>query len=70
MGRLPFVELRARSSFSLLEGGSNPENVILAAANRDLPAMALLDRDGLYGAPRFHMAAQKAGIRVQGPHRR
>ncbi|MBL8294286.1 MAG: PHP domain-containing protein, partial [Bryobacterales bacterium] len=64
MGRLPFVELRARSSFSFLEGGSNPEDLILAAANRNLPAMALLDRDGLYGAPRFHMAAQKAGIRA------
>ena len=29
-----------------------------------MPAMALLDRDGVYGAPRFHMAAKKAGIRA------
>ena len=29
-----------------------------------MPAMALLDRDGLYGAPRFHFAAKKAGIRA------
>lgn len=59
-----YVELRARSAFSFLEGGSNPEDLILAAAQQDLPAMAILDRDGLYGAPRFHMAAKKAGIRA------
>jgi error-prone DNA polymerase len=27
-----------------------------------MPAMALLDRDGVYGAPRFHLAAKKAGV--------
>ena len=35
-----------------------------ACANLNMPAMALLDRDGVYGAPRFHMAAQKAGIQA------
>src|SRR5690349_11048392 len=29
-----------------------------------MPAMALLDRDGVYGAPRFHFAASKAGLRA------
>jgi len=29
-----------------------------------MPAMALLDRNGVYGAPRFHMAAQKIGLRA------
>ncbi len=29
-----------------------------------MPAMALLDTDGVYGAPRFHMAANKIGIKA------
>src|SRR5215470_11259736 len=29
-----------------------------------MPAMALLDRDGVYGAPRFHLAAKKAGVQA------
>ena len=29
-----------------------------------MPAVALVDRDGVYGAPRFHMAAKKLGIRA------
>ena len=29
-----------------------------------MPAMAIVDRNGVYGAPRFHMAAKKAGIRA------
>ena len=35
-----------------------------ACAELGIPAMALLDRDGVYGAPRFHLAAKKAGIRA------
>ena len=59
-----YVELHARSAFSFLEGGSNPEDLVAACAELEMPAMALLDRDGLYGAVRFHMAAKKAGIRA------
>ncbi|MDP2998991.1 MAG: PHP domain-containing protein, partial [Bryobacterales bacterium] len=59
-----YVELRARSAFSFLEGASLPEELAAACADRGLPAMALLDRDGVYGAPRFHMAAKKTGIRA------
>lgn len=59
-----YVELRARSAFSFLEGGSSPEDLIISAAELDHPAIAIMDRDGLYGAPRFHMAAKKAGIRA------
>ena len=59
-----YIELRARSAFSFLEGGSPPEDLVDAAANLNLPAVALLDRDGLYGAPRFHFAARKAGLRA------
>ena len=59
-----FVELHSRSAFSFLEGASLPEDLIAAAAALEMPAMALLDRDGLYGAPRFHLAAKKAKIKA------
>jgi error-prone DNA polymerase len=59
-----YVELHARSAFSFLEGASRPEELAAAGADRGLGAMALLDRDGVYGAPRFHMAAKKLGLRA------
>jgi error-prone DNA polymerase len=59
-----YVELHARSGFSFLEGASVPEELAGACAQFGMPAMALVDRNGVYGAPRFHMAAQKAGIRA------
>jgi error-prone DNA polymerase len=59
-----YVELHARSAFSFLEGSSNPEDLIGRAAELGLPAVALLDRDGVYGAPRFHQAAKKRGLRA------
>jgi error-prone DNA polymerase len=59
-----YIELHARSAFSFLEGASLPELLMARCAQLDMPAMALLDRNGLYGAPRFHMAAQRAGTRA------
>jgi|SRR5579884_620038 len=59
-----YIELHARSAFSFLEGASLPEELAHCCAELGIPAMALLDRDGVYGAPRFHMAAKKAGIRA------
>jgi error-prone DNA polymerase len=59
-----YVELHARSAFSFLEGAATPEELIGAGAEMKMPAMALLDRDGVYGAPRFHMAAKKSGIKA------
>jgi len=56
-----YVELHARSAFSFLEGASLPELLMARCAQLNMPAMALLDRNGLYGAPRFHIAAQRAG---------
>ena len=41
-----------------------PEELIAAAQSFDMPAMGLLDRDGVYGSPRFHLAAQKNGIKA------
>ncbi len=59
-----YVELHARSAFSFLEGASVPEELIAACQKLEMPAMALLDRDGVYGAPRFHLAAKKNGIKA------
>jgi len=64
MVSLKYVELHASSAFSFLDGASLPEELIGAAAEYSMPAMALLDRDGFYGSPRFHLAAKKAGIRA------
>src|SRR5690348_10312049 len=59
-----YIELHSRSAFSFLEGSSLPEELAGVCAELGMPAMALLDRDGVYGAPRFHLAAKKAGVRA------
>ncbi|HZP61095.1 MAG TPA: error-prone DNA polymerase [Opitutaceae bacterium] len=59
-----YVELHARSAFSFLRGGSFPEALADTAGHCGLPAVALCDRDGVYGAVRFHMKAQEAGVRA------
>jgi len=60
----PYVELHAASAFSFLDGASLPEDLVEQAANIGLPAMALVDNNGVYGAPRFYGAAKKAGLRA------
>jgi error-prone DNA polymerase len=59
-----YAELHACSAFSFLAGACSPEDLVTRAAELDIPAVALLDRDGVYGAPRFHQAAKKAGLRA------
>ena len=59
-----YIELHARSAFSFLEGASLPEELASVCAEHGMPAMALLDRDGVYGAPRFHLAAKKISMRA------
>ena len=59
-----YIELHASSAFSFLDGASLPETLIERAAELGYPALALLDRDGLYGAPQFYRAAKKAGIKA------
>ena len=59
-----FIELHARSAFSFLEGASLPEEMMAVCSHFQMPAMALLDTDGVYGAPRFHLAADKAKIKA------
>ena len=59
-----YIELHSRSAFSFLEGSSLPEDMAAMCAKFNMPAMALLDTDGIYGAPRFHHAAEKIGIKA------
>ena len=59
-----YVELHTSSAFSFLEAASLPETLVEQAARYGYPALALLDRDGVYGAPRFHRAATAAGIKA------
>ena len=57
------VELRCASAFSFLAGASTPEALVDRAAELGYSSLALLDRDGIYGIPRFHKAARIAGIK-------
>jgi error-prone DNA polymerase len=59
-----YAELRAASAFSFLAGASLPEDLVERAAELNLPAVALIDRNGVYGAPRFYKAAKAAGIKA------
>src|SRR5438045_6426575 len=60
---MPYVELHACSSFSFLRGGSLPEQLAEVSAELEMPAMALIDRNGVYGAQRFSVAAREHGVR-------
>lgn len=59
-----YLELHTSSAFSFLDGASLPETLIARAAELGYPALALLDRDGVYGAPQFYRAAKKAGLKA------
>jgi len=59
-----YVELHAASAFSFLEGASQPETLIERAVALEVPAMALLDRNGVYGSARFHTSAKRNSIRA------
>src|SRR4051812_12992423 len=60
---MSYVELHCCSAFSFLRGGSFPEQLAEVAAELKIPAIALLDRNGVYGAQRFSVAAREHGIR-------
>jgi error-prone DNA polymerase len=59
-----YIELHAASAFSFLEGASQPEEMASRAAELQMPAIALADRNGFYGAARFHTTAVRCGIRA------
>jgi error-prone DNA polymerase len=58
-----YIELHCASAFSFLRGASLPETLVERAAALGYTALALLDADGVYGAPRFHKAARQAGLK-------
>src|SRR5207253_3853120 len=60
---MPYIELHASSAFSFLRGGSFPEQLAEVAAKLEMPAMALCDRNGVYGAQRFSVAAREHNVR-------
>src|ERR1700749_1772637 len=60
-----YVELHAASAFSFLEGASQPEQLVERAVALEMPAMALLDHNGVYGAARFHTSAQRNKVRAR-----
>jgi error-prone DNA polymerase len=59
-----YIELHARSAFSFLRGACVPEQYADRCKDLNQPAMALMDFDGVYGAPRFHLATQKLGMKA------
>src|SRR5438477_3318990 len=60
---MSYVELHACSGFSFLRGGSFPEQLAETAAELEMPAMALLDHNGVYGAQRFSVTAREHNVR-------
>ena len=61
---IPYVELHGASAFSFLRGASLPEDLMERAAEMELGAVALVDVNGVYGAPRFYQAARRTGVRA------
>jgi error-prone DNA polymerase len=59
-----YIELHAASAFSFLDGASLPDTLVERAVELGYSALALLDRDGVYGIPRFHLAAKRAGLKA------
>ena len=59
-----YIELHTTSAFSFLQGASQPEGLIARAVELGMPAMALLDHNGVYGAARFHTSAKRDGIQA------
>jgi len=60
---MSYCELHCCSAFNFLRGGSFPEQLAEVAAELEIPAIALLDRNGVYGAQRFSVAAREHGVR-------
>jgi len=59
----PYVELHCHSNFSFLDGGSHPFELAARAAQLEMPALAITDRGGVYGAVKFLQACRKLGVK-------
>jgi len=59
----PYVELHCHSNFSFLDGGSHPAELAMRASELEMPALAITDRGGVYGAVKFLQACRKVGVK-------
>src|ERR1043166_6402768 len=59
-----YVPLWCKSNFSFLEGASHPDELVDEAQRLGLPALALTDRDGLYGVVRAHIKSRETGLKL------
>ncbi len=59
-----YVPLWCKSNYSFLEGASHPDELVEEAYRLGLPAIALTDRDGVYGAVRAHVKARELGMKL------
>src|ERR671936_2173966 len=60
---IPYVELHVHSNFSFLDGASHPFELAQRAAELEMPALAITDTGGVYGAVRFMQACARFGVR-------
>ncbi|MCK4375751.1 MAG: DNA polymerase III subunit alpha, partial [Candidatus Brocadiae bacterium] len=60
---MDFVHLHVHSNYSLLQGAFSIEELVEAAAGCGMPAVALTDTNGLYGALAFYETARQAGVK-------
>ncbi|HEX9262740.1 MAG TPA: PHP domain-containing protein, partial [Candidatus Binatia bacterium] len=59
-----YVPLWCKSNYSFLEGASHPDELVDEACRLGLPAIALTDRDGVYGIVRAHVKAREVGVKL------
>ncbi|HEU0220613.1 MAG TPA: DNA polymerase III subunit alpha [Paracoccaceae bacterium] len=57
-----FIHLRVHSAYSLLEGAIGVKELVKLARAENMPAVAITDRNNLFGALEFSEEAAKAGI--------
>ena len=59
-----YAELHSHSAFSFLDGASPPDELLAEAHRLGIPAVALTDRNGIYGSLAFAHAAQPLGMQA------
>jgi error-prone DNA polymerase len=59
----PYIELHCHSNFSFLDGGSHPFELAARASELEMPALAITDRGGVYGAVKFLQGCRKLGVK-------
>ena len=60
---MSFVHLHVHTNFSFGDGAGRIDELVQAALRLGMPALAITDHDGLYGAVRFYQACKAAGVK-------